>query len=87
LFLFGIPLDTWLRGPLRDWAEALLNERRLRSDGFFHPDPIRRAWSAHLGGKSDQTFKLWTVLMFQSWLDEQRHAPLETVGGRAALAG
>ncbi len=69
---FGIPLDGWLRGPLRDWAEALLDERRLKSEGYFHPEPIRAAWSAHLRGESNQTFKLWTVLMFQSWFDEQR---------------
>jgi asparagine synthetase B (glutamine-hydrolysing) len=42
---FGIPLDSWLRGPLRDWAEALLDESRLRSEGFFHPEPIRAVWA------------------------------------------
>jgi asparagine synthase (glutamine-hydrolysing) len=84
---FGVPLETWLRGPLRDWAEALLDERRLRSEGYFHAAAVRAAWAAHLRGQSNQTFKLWSVLMFQSWLDEQRNAPAEATPRRAALAG
>ena len=48
---FGVPIDAWLRGPLRDWAEALLDERRLREEGFFAPEPIRAGWEAHLGGR------------------------------------
>jgi asparagine synthase (glutamine-hydrolysing) len=69
---FGIPIDSWLRGPLLEWAEELLDERRLRSEGFFQPAPIRAAWAAHLRGETNQTFKLWTVLMFESWLADQR---------------
>jgi len=84
---FGIPLETWLRGPLRDWAEALFDERRLRSEGYFHAAAVRAAWAAHLRGQSNQTFKLWSVLMFQSWLDEQRNAPAEATPRRVALAG
>ena len=68
---FGIPLGSWMRGPLRDWAEALLDERRLRTEGYFHPEQIRRAWTGHLKGDNNQ-FKLWTILMFQSWLDAER---------------
>ncbi|MBZ0190950.1 MAG: hypothetical protein K8F34_04590 [Candidatus Kuenenia stuttgartiensis] len=48
---FGVPIDTWLRGPLRDWAEELLNENRLKREGFFHCAPIRQKWADHLSGK------------------------------------
>jgi asparagine synthase (glutamine-hydrolysing) len=65
---FGVPLDTWLRGPLRDWAEALLDERKLSEQGFFRPRQIRSSWDAHLKGQNNQS-KLWTILMFQSWLE------------------
>lgn len=64
---FGVPIDSWLRGPLRDWAEALLDERRLRNEGYFRPEPIRRIWEAHLSGRVNEQYRLWSVLMFQSW--------------------
>ena len=66
---FGVPIGEWLRGPLRGWAEALLDEQRLRSEGFFRPEPIRRMWRTHLGGTMDEQYRLWGVLMFQSWLE------------------
>jgi asparagine synthase (glutamine-hydrolysing) len=69
---FGIPLGDWLRGPLRDWAEALLDERRLREQGYLHPAPIRTAWREHLAGTHNREYQLWTVLMFQAWLEHQR---------------
>ena len=69
---FAIPLDSWLRGPLRNWAESLLAEQRLRSDGYFHPGPIRAMWSEHLSGKRNWQNHLWTVMMFQAWLEEQQ---------------
>ena len=68
---FGIPLGDWLRGPLREWVEGLLDENRLRQEGFFNVLYIRAKWQAHLVGKrNNQTF-LWNVLMFQVWLEEQ----------------
>ncbi|MGC8385216.1 asparagine synthase-related protein [Pseudomonas aeruginosa] len=67
---FAIPLDTWLRGPLREWAESLLAEERLRREGYLRPEPIRRAWQEHLSGKNWQG-PLWNVLMFQAWLEHQ----------------
>jgi len=70
---FAIPLDSWLRGPLRDWAENLLGEPKLRSEGYFHPKPIRAMWAEHLSGKRNWQHHLWTVLMFQAWL-EQGHS-------------
>lgn len=66
---FSIPLAQWLRGPLREWAEPLLAEKRLTEEGYFYPDKIRQAWEDHLQGKKDNSSKLWSVLMFQSWLD------------------
>jgi asparagine synthase (glutamine-hydrolysing) len=66
---FGIPIGDWLRGPLRDWAEDLLDERRLRNEGLFRPEPIRRMWQAHLRGAVNEQYRLWSILMFQSWLE------------------
>lgn len=69
---FGIPLDDWLRGPLRDWAEALLAEDRLRAEGYFDPAPVRAAWTRHLRGEAALGYRLWSVLMFQAWLEANR---------------
>ncbi len=68
---FGIPLDQWLRDPLRDWAETLLAEDRLRREGFFDPAPIRQAWQRHVRGEASHGYRLWSVLMFQAWLEQQ----------------
>ncbi|WP_320171796.1 asparagine synthase (glutamine-hydrolyzing) [Maridesulfovibrio sp.] len=66
---FGVPIDSWLRGPLKEWAEDLLSNKRLDSDGFFYSGPVRLAWIEHLLGKKDNQYRIWNILMFQSWCD------------------
>jgi len=67
---FAIPLADWLRGPLRVWAEDLLDERRLHREGYLNPGPIRNIWKQHLSERHDYTEKLWGILMFQAWLED-----------------
>jgi asparagine synthase (glutamine-hydrolysing) len=66
---FGVPIDSWLRGPLRDWTETLLDAGRLQREGYFHPEPIRQKWDQHLRGDRNWQLDLWSILMFQAWLD------------------
>lgn len=67
---FGVPIGAWLRGPLRPWAEDLLDGRRLREQGLLDVAPVRAAWERHLSGVSDEKYRLWAVLVLQAWLEE-----------------
>lgn len=66
---FSLPLAQWLRGPLRDWAESLLDESRIRQQGYFHAEPISQAWQELLNGNDYPEARIWNILMFQSWLE------------------
>ena len=66
---FGVPLAEWLRGPLKDWAESLLDEKRLQQEGFFNVEFVRDKWLEHLSGNRNWSFQLWNVLIFQAWLE------------------
>lgn len=66
---FAIPLDVWLRGPLREWAENLLSEERLLNEGFFDSVKIRQIWTEHLSGERNWQYHLWDILMFQAWFE------------------
>lgn len=76
---FGLPLDAWLRGGLRDWAEALLDESRLRREGYLDPGPVREKWREHLSGRRNRQYWLWNVLMFQAWLSAHDRSPAAVV--------
>ncbi|MDF0674654.1 MAG: asparagine synthase (glutamine-hydrolyzing) [Nitrospira sp.] len=76
---FGIPLDSWLRGSLRDWAEALLEESRLKREGYFDPGLIRTKWREHLSGRRNWQYWLWNVLVFQVWLSAHARSPSAAV--------
>ena len=66
---FAMPVGQWLRGPLRPWAAELLHPDRLQREGYLRPEPISQLWQQHLSGRYDHTTKLWTVLMWQAWLE------------------
>jgi len=67
---FAIPVGQWIRGPLREWADSLLDETRIQHDGYFDPKLVSQLWEQHLSGRYDWTPRLWAILMFQAWLDE-----------------
>jgi asparagine synthase (glutamine-hydrolysing) len=84
---FGIPLNSWLRGPMRDWAEALLEPRRLREEGFFDANAVRGKWADHLRGRGAWQFHLWDILMFQLWWEHQNSATLPNSRTEAIQVG
>nr|WP_283937770.1 asparagine synthase (glutamine-hydrolyzing) [Sphingomonas hankyongi] len=69
---FGIPVGEWIKGPLRDWAEGLLDSSSLSAEGWFDADIVRARWKQHLNGGRDSTQALWAILMFQAWVREER---------------
>jgi asparagine synthase (glutamine-hydrolysing) len=71
---FGVPIDAWLRGPLREWADGLLNASRVRQEGYLRPEVIQRKWSEHLSGRRNWQYQLWSILMFQAWLENNQAA-------------
>ena len=69
---FSIPLADWLRGPLRDWAEALIEPSRIDSEGYLQSDYVQKIWNEHLQAKRNWTNRLWSILIFQSWLERSK---------------
>jgi asparagine synthase (glutamine-hydrolysing) len=67
---FGIPLAKWLRGGLKDWAEELLQEDKIKAQGFFYPEIVNKLWSEHQSGKRNWSYLLWNILMFQAWYEK-----------------
>ena len=67
---FGVPVEDWLRGPLRDWAENLLEDRKIRDQGYFDAVLVRKMWDEHKSGKRRWHAQIWRILVFQMWLSE-----------------
>jgi asparagine synthase (glutamine-hydrolysing) len=71
---FAVPVGEWIKGPLRDWAEELLDPARMAQEGWFDATIVQQRWQEHLGGRSDSTAAIWAILMFQAWLREEKGA-------------
>jgi asparagine synthase (glutamine-hydrolysing) len=71
---FGVPIDDWMRGPLRDWVEDLISRESLADTGYFAPDAVRKVWQQHLCNWRNHSSVLWAVLMFQAWHRNSRAA-------------
>ena len=69
---FGVPIDSWLRGPLKPWAESLINESKIKSDGYINYNVVKQKFDEHLSGKRNWQYMLWNVLIFQSWINQER---------------
>ena len=65
---FGVPVGSWLKGPLFDWANELLDEKTLKNDGFLNSELVSQIWGEHISSKRDWTYVLWNIIMFQAWL-------------------
>jgi asparagine synthase (glutamine-hydrolysing) len=81
---FGVPIGAWLRGPLKEWGEALLDEKRLKDQGLLNPDLIRGKWGEHLSGTMNWETPLWDALMFQAWLEHEQQTTLDDAPREAA---
>ena len=69
---FAIPLAQWLRGPLKEWANSLINKKTINEEGYFYFENIEKMWSEHLTGRYDWSSRLWCILIFQSWLSKEK---------------
>jgi asparagine synthase (glutamine-hydrolysing) len=69
---FALPIESWLKGPLEDWVENLLDPRKMSEDGYFDSDVVYQKWREHRAGKHNWQTELWDVLMFQAWLDNEK---------------
>jgi asparagine synthase (glutamine-hydrolysing) len=67
---FSIPFGEWIRGPLQEWADSLLDKKRLEDEGFLRADVVRKCWDEHRNGRLNWRSRLWNVLMFQAWLEK-----------------
>jgi asparagine synthase (glutamine-hydrolysing) len=76
---FGVPVGEWVKGPLRAWAEDLLNPAAMRADGWFDADIVQRRWQQHLRGDRDSTSAIWPILMFEAWRREQSSFRTQTL--------